>query len=179
MLLLGLMAFCAGYKHGNDAARLEAREQLAALETARAEANAQAEREARARIEEAAARADRLQGELVRKNQELEKERKNVNHRLKKVAEEARRDCAGLSPDWVRLYNKALGFGERAGGDSPATGESPDPAGQAGTAGPGLRTDALATPEDILAHARDYGNYCQNMAAAYEALIEYEENHGN
>ena len=36
-------------------------------------------------------------------------------------------------------------------------------AGQAGTARAGVRGDALATPEDVLAHVRDYGGYCRGL----------------
>lgn len=96
-----------------------------------------------------------------------QKERQTFDARLQKVALAARRDCAGLSRDWVRLYNEALGLAAGAGGGP--GGEGADPAGtaqnagQAGTAGTGIRGDALATPEDVLAHVRDYGGYCRGL----------------
>lgn len=54
--------------------------------------------------------------------------------------------------------------------------ESADPAGtvqntgQAGTARAGVRGDALATPEDVLAHVRDYGGYCRGLEVQLATL---------
>lgn len=45
------------------------------------------------------------------KTAELDAERASVNRRIRDVSEAARRDCAGLSDGWVRLYNEALGLG--------------------------------------------------------------------
>lgn len=86
----------------------------------------------------------------------------------------ARRDCAGLSAGWVRLYNEALGLA--AGAGSGPGSESADPAGtaappgQTGPAGTGVRGDALATPEDVLAHVRDYGGYCRGLEVQLATL---------
>ena len=33
-----------------------------------------------------------------------------------------------------------------------------------------------ATPEDVLAHVRDYGQYCRKLEAGYRALADYAEN---
>ena len=141
-------------------------QEVSEKEKARAEAVATAERDARERLEKETARVAALSAELSDARKKLAKERQTFDARLQKVALAARRDCAGLSSDWVRLYNEALGLAGSGGGPG---GEGADPAGtaqNAGQAGPtetGIRGDALATPEDVLAHARDYGGYCRGL----------------
>lgn len=115
-----------------------------------------------------------LSAELSDARQKLAKERQTFDARLQKVALAARRDCAGLSAGWVRLYNEALGLA--AGAGSGPGSESADPAGtaappgQTGPAGTGVRGDALATPEDVLAHVRDYGGYCRGLEVQLATL---------
>ena len=160
-------------------ARYEARiavlaEEVSQKDKARAEAVAEAERAAREKLEKETARMAVLSAELFDARQKLAKERQAFDARLKKVALAARRDCAGLSSDWVRLYNEAFGLAAGAGGgsgsqdtDSAGTAQN---AGQAGPARAGVRGDALATPEDVLAHARDYGGYCRGLEAQFATL---------
>ena len=142
-------------------------QEVSEKEKARAEAVATAERAARERLEKETARVAALSAELSDARKKLAKERQTFDARLQKVALAARRDCAGLSAGWVRLYNEALGLA--AGAGSGPGSESADPAGtaappgQTGPAGTGVRGDALATPEDVLAHARDYGGYCRGL----------------
>lgn len=135
-------------------------------EKARAEAVATAERAARERLEQEAARVASLSAELSDARAQLVKNRKDFDVRLKQVSLAAARDCAGLSADWVRLYNEALGLAGAGGGPG---GEGVDSAGaaaasgQAGPAGTGLRGGTLTTPEDVLTHVRDYGGYCRSL----------------
>ena len=141
-------------------------------EKARAEAVAAAERAARERLEKESARVASLSAELSDARKKLAKERQTFDARLQKVALAARRHCSGLSLEWVRLYNEALGLAAGAG----PGGEGADPAGtaqnagQAGTAGTGLRGDTLASPEDVLAHIRDYGGYCRGLESQLATL---------
>ena len=187
VLLMGTV-FLTGYTRGADGIRQEYEARIAVMEKdraqqeqARAEAMAVAEKSARERLAAATARGDRLALEVAQKTKELDTERTSVNRRLAHVAETARRDCAGLTADWVRLYNQALGLagtGTGRGSESGRTGpgnaaDAPEPAGAAGT---GIRPDALATPEDVLAHVRDYGQYCRKLEAGYRALANYAEN---
>ena len=172
--LLCVLSLFAGYIHGRDTAEEEAKAKIAAIQTTHAEAVASAEKSARERLAESAVLADRLQAELVNKNQELDKQRREFNRRLKDVSETARRDCAGLGADWVRLYNEALGLDNRSGNEASAPGKPADSSRSAGTSRAGVQPDTLTTPEDVLAHIRDYGGYCRSMEAAYSALIEYE-----
>lgn len=149
-------------------------QEVSEKEKARAEAVATAERDARERLEKETARVAALSAELSDARKKLAKERQTFDARLQKVALAARRDCAGLSRDWVRLYNEALGLAGSGGGPG---GEGADPAGtaqNAGQAGPtetGIRGDALATPEDVLAHVRDYGGYCRGLESQLATLV--------
>ena len=148
-------------------------QEVSEKEKARAEAVATAERAARERLEKETARVAALSAELSDARQKLAKERQTFDARLQKVAFAARRDCAGLSLDWVRLYNEALGLAGSGGGpgsetaDPAGTGEA---SGQTGPARAGVRGDALATPEDVLAHVRDYGGYCRGLESQLATL---------
>ena len=150
-------------------------EEVSQKDKARADAVAAAERAAREKLEKETARVAALSAELSDARQKLAKERQTFDARLQKVALAARRDCAGLSRDWVRLYNEAFSLAAGAGGGSGS--ENADPAGtaqnagQAGTAGTGIRGDALATPEDVLAHVRDYGGYCRGLESQLATLV--------
>lgn len=149
-------------------------QEVSEKEKARADAVAAAERDAREKLEKETARVAALSAELSGARQKLAKERQTFDARLQKVAVAARHNCAGLSRDWVRLYNEALGLAAGAGGGP--GGEGADPAGtaetpgQTGPAGTGIRGDALATPEDVLAHARDYGGYCRGLEVQLATL---------
>lgn len=148
-------------------------QEVSEKEKARAEAVAVAERAAREKLERESARVASLAAELSAARAQLAKNRKDFDARLQAVSLAAARDCRGLSADWVRLYNEALGLAGAGGGPR---GEGADPAGtaaparQAGPAGTGVRGDALATPEDVLAHVRDYGGYCRGLEAQLATL---------
>ena len=148
-------------------------EEVSQKDKARADAVAAAERAAREKLEKETARVAALSAELSDARQKLAKERQTFDARLQKVAVAAHHNCAGLSRDWVRLYNEALGLAGSGGGPG---GEGADPAGtaetpgQTGPAGTGIRGDALATPEDVLAHARDYGGYCRGFEVQLATL---------
>lgn len=149
-------------------------QEVSEKEKARADAVAAAERAARERLEKETARVAALSAELSDARKKLAKERQTFDARLQKVALAARRDCAGLSSDWVRLYNEAFGLAAGAGGGPGSQDADPAgtaaPPGQTGPAGTGIRGDALATPEDVLAHARDYGGYCRGLEVQLATL---------
>ena len=187
LLLAGLLAawwgYAAGTRHTSE--RYEA--ELAAINAAhaeqertRTEAVAAAERQARERLAAETVRGEKLARELAAKTAELDAERASVNRRIRDVSEKARRDCAGLPAGWVRLYNEALyGSGHSAGNEGSAPGGAHDAPGSAGTARAGIQPDALATPEDVLAHIRDYGGYCRKLEAGYRALITFYNDGGS
>ena len=183
LLALCLLTFLAGYVRGDHVTGLDYEFRIASLkadwaerEKARAEAVAVAERQSRERLAAATALGEKLASELAAKNAELDAERASVTKRLKDAAETARRDCAGLSDSWVRLYNEALGLagsGDSAGREGPASGGAHDAPGSAGAARAWIQQDALATPEDVLAHVRDYGGYCRKLEAGYRAAVAF------
>lgn len=177
-----LLALLAGYVQGDHVTSLAYEARIASIyaahaeqERARAEAVAAAEKNARERLAAETARGEKLARELAAKNTELDAERASVNRRIRDVSEAARRDCAGLSAGWVRLYNEALGLGSghNAGNEGSAPGGAHDAPGPPGAAGARVQPDALATPEDVLAHVRDYGGYCRKLEAGYRGLADY------
>ena len=186
-LAICLAALLAGYLYGRDTAEQEGNARIAALQAAwaerersRAEAVAAAEKSARERLAAATERGDRLAAELTNTARELDAARADLNRRIRHVSETARRDCPGLPAGWVRLYNEALGLagpdaGRGAGSEGEGSGGAADASGSAGAAGAGLQSDTLTTPEDVLAHIRDYGGYCRRLEAGYRALIDYEK----
>ena len=155
-------------------------QEVSEKEKARAEAVATAERAARERLEKETARVAALSAELSDARKKLAKERQTFDARLQKVALAARRDCAGLPAGWVRLYNEALyGSYHSAGNEGSAPGGAYDAPGSAGAAGARVQPDTLATPEDVLAHVRDYGGYCRKLEAGYRALITFYNDGGS
>ena len=178
-VLVCVVIYGAGVWRGLDVVTEEYEAKIATMnathaeqERARAEAVAAAEKNARERLAAETARGEKFARELAVKTAELDAERASVNRRIRDVSEKARRDCAGLSLEWVRLYNEALGFGagHSAGNEGSAPGGTHDAPGSAGAARAGVQPDALATPEDVLAHIRDYGLYCRRLEAGYRAL---------
>lgn len=182
-VLVCVVIYGAGVWRGLDVVTEEYEARIAAMnaaraeeEKARAEAVAAAERRAHEALVAATARGEKLARELAAKTAELDAERASINKRIRDVSEKARRDCAGLSREWVRLYNEALGLAGSyysAGNEGSALGGADDAPGSAGTAHAGVRQDALATPEDVLAHVRDFGGYCRKLEAGYRGLVDY------
>lgn len=182
-VLVCVVIYGAGVWRGLDVVTEEYEARIAAMnaaraeeERARAEAVAAAERQAHEALVAATARGEKLTRELAAKTAELDAERASINKRIRDVSEKARRDCAGLSREWVRLYNEALGLAGSyysAGNEGSALGGADDAPGSAGTAHAGVRQDALATPEDVLAHVRDFGGYCRKLEAGYRGLVDY------
>lgn len=179
-VLVCVVIYGAGVWRGLDVVTEEYEARIATINAAhaeqertRAEAVAAAEKNARERLAAETARGEKFARELAVKTAELDAERASINKRIRDVSEKARRDCAGLSREWVRLYNEALGLAGSyysAGNEGSAPGGAHDAPGSAGTARAGVQPDALATPEDVLAHIRDYGLYCRRLEAGYRAL---------
>lgn len=183
-VLVCVVIYGAGVWRGLDVVTEEYEAKIAVMnavraeeERARAEAVAAAERQAHEALVAATARGEKLARELATKTAELDAERASVNRRIRDVSEKARRDCAGLPAGWVRLYNEALGLAPAAPeASAPAAGIGA-PAGSASATGAGVRSGAsvMVSPEDLLAHARDYGGYCRNLRAQAEALLAVEK----
>lgn len=184
VVLLCAACCAAGYVRGFGIAETRGRALLAEQAEASASerealavAMAEAERLARQRLEAEAERAAAIAGELSETRNRLAAERQAFTRRMARVAEDASRHCAGLSAGWARLYNEALGLAPAAPeASAPAAGIGA-PAGSASATDAGVRSGAsvMVSPEDLLAHARDYGGYCRNLRAQAEALLAVEK----
>lgn len=186
-LLVCLVAGCLGYWRGAQVTNLECRTRMAELDTrhaaedrARAEAVALAEKNARERLQTEVSRGHALSMQLETAQAELDTERASINQRIADVSQTAARDCRGLGADWVRVYNEALGLASATRSHSGAGSQSPGAAGTvaspagAESARAGVQRNALTTPQDVLAHVRDYGAYCRKLASGYRALVAWE-----
>ncbi len=87
----------------------------------------------------------------------------------KRIADATRTDgmhFTGLGADSLRLYRAALGYPERDPGVSAANARDAGAAGDAAASGGGL------PPEDLLAHATDYGRWCQQLDAQLNGYLQ-------
>ncbi len=150
---------------------------MSAIREDHAQALAVAEAIARKQLQAEAARANALEAEYLAARRVIANQSRTIsNQRIIHASthiDTADGTCR-FGPEWVRLYNEAIGAG---GGGNAVPGTAPGPAGdtraaQAADTGilPGGRT---VTPEDILAHARDYGRRNRAMEAQLTALIAW------
>ena len=175
------LAFGTGYRAGFEKADAARRAEVAELsakaeswKAAQAQAWADAERKAREELEAAQARANSLASRLDRSKREHAAKVRDITRRIPHAT--AGLDCA-FGPDFVRLYNEAIGAAACGSGDG-AVPQAASPAPVAGApdaapaVGPGLRSIRAVTPADILAHIRDFGARSQAMEAQLDALID-------
>ncbi|MCG8993232.1 hypothetical protein LH427_09630 [Laribacter hongkongensis] len=90
----------------------------------------------------------------------------------KRIADATRTDgmrFTGLGADSLRVYRAALGYPERDPGVPPADTPDAGAANNAATPGGGL------PPEDLLAHAADYGQWCQQQSAQLSAYLRLHQ----
>jgi hypothetical protein len=168
-----------GYNRGYDRADAERRAQVAELHAAHSLALAEAEAEARARLVQATARAAEAERGYLAAQDTIAAQRRELTNR--RIAD-ASRDvdvsdgACRFGREWVRLYNEAIGARAGDGGDAvPGTAADADAgAGGAAAADAGILPGAAAvTPEDILAHIRDYGHRCRDIEARLLGLQEW------
>lgn len=185
LLLCGLAAW-RGHAAGYAKAEALGNAQVARLEAVQAQALAKAEALARQRLAEETARAADIERQYLAAQRNLRAARLEItNRRIADASRDVAPDPAGRCrfPDgWVRLYNAALGIGDRADAVSAPAPGAPGAAGAGAAPGsgvlPGAAGAAAVTPEDILAHARDYGGRCQALEAQLRALIQWAEGRG-
>ena len=170
-VLVALALFCGGYWYGHSREHSARVAEVASLTAGYAQAQAQAERLAREHLEAQAHRAATLAVELDEARRDIGSRVTIVTKRIPYAASAAP-DCR-FGREFVRLYNQALYPG---GGTLPAGPGAPgtdQDSRAAGPAGPGVFPGApaiTATPEDLLAHVRDYGAWAQGLAAQLRAL---------
>jgi hypothetical protein len=113
-----------------------------------------------ARQQQEQARADKLERDLLTTQEQLS----NANKQLKKgISHALKNDGAttcGLGPDSLRLYRSGLGYPPDPGDRDTLPSTTGNAVAHSGTAsGPG---EGLP-PGDLLAHAADYGQWCQQL----------------
>ena len=169
LLVLAVVAggYWAGYSRA-DAARLA---EVAALKAGYAEAYAKAQQEARERLEEETGRANALAVKLQEEKGRIVVQTKVITRRIKDAARSA--PGCRFGPDFVRLYNEALGYGGGALPEGPAPAGAGDDPGAAPAAGPGVLPERAVSPEDLLAHVRDYGAWSRSVQAQTRALAAF------
>lgn len=144
---------------------------------------ADAERTARLKLEAETVRANTLAAELMQTRSRLADARREFSRRIAAYAAQYTAVAGPVfGPDFVRLYNEAIGLAFAAG-----SGPMPEDAAAAGTgatahAAPGADARLLRNASgvgvsgaDILAHIRDYGGRCRELEAQVNGLINFAE----
>ncbi|WP_236608410.1 MULTISPECIES: hypothetical protein [Pseudodesulfovibrio] len=186
VLLVGLLTGYAawrGYHAGYERADAERRAEVSGIRADHALALAEAESRARAMLEAETARTYALERQYLDATKTIAAQRRQITNRR---IEDASRNVAAVDgrclfgPDWVRLYNEAIGAGDS---DRAVPGAAPGPdaaATAAQTAGAWIPRGGgplmpAVTPQDILAHIRDYGARCRELEAQLNGLIDWAE----
>lgn len=110
-------AFVSGYGYGTTLTSTKYKTKLAELESKYAKAAqvqfqavAEAEQHARLRLQRETERVRSIMKELHTVRQSLIKERKASKGNIRNASQVATHYCVGLPPEWVRVYNQALGL---------------------------------------------------------------------
>ncbi|AXE29760.1 hypothetical protein DK842_07585 [Chromobacterium phragmitis] len=164
-LLLPLLAAAGGYALGCGQSRhyWQTKLQAAVAEMQAADSRAQQQRQAAALEQQRQwrQRTDQLESRLLRQQQALQAQQRRHAQRIDDVTRNDGSRFTGLGPDSLRLYRQLLGYSD------PLPGAQSLPAGAAAqTAGP----DAGLPASDLLAHAADYGDWCQQLEQRLVAL---------
>lgn len=177
MAVLVALAAWRGYRAGYAASDLERQAEVAAIRASHFQALATAEATARQRMETATVHALNMERQYLAAKKTIAKQSQELtNQRIAHASQDV--DTADgtcrFGPEWVCAYNAALG-----------TGNSCDPLSRtaSGSVGENGTTQAVdtgilqggpaVTPEDILAHARDYGQWARATHAQCNALIDW------
>jgi hypothetical protein len=171
-LLACLACSWAGYRHGYSSAKDKGDKVMAELRRDHADAVAEANAKALDRYTKEAERANTAASDLLTARRSLATTRTLITKEIPHAT--AGLDACAFGPDFLRLYNRALGL--RAD-------PLPAPAGSGGAAGdpaaaaaPDARLHAdqpvAANAADLLTHATDYGVWCQGVAAQRDALLQ-------
>lgn len=191
VLLAGLLAVVLafgggvwlGWSKGHASATAAGEAKYNALESAYAQAQAEAERQAREKISAEAARANKIERELLVARKKLAARARRITNRRIEDASHNATVSGGvvvLGLDVLRLVNEAVGLG---GAGQPVPYSSPGAGGAAGAAqapGPGVLPGgdgghATVSVADMLAYWRYYGARCRGIEAQLNALIDWAE----
>ena len=193
LLLLVLVAMLAGSVIGYGIARLEFNAaqtqsakalsdksaELAELKItyanekrALAEKQSQALAGALAKQQEYNQKANQLSGELLKTQQELSQTQQKLKRSIANATQHDGAAFTGLGPDSLRLYQTALGY---TSGDLCV---SDTQRGNAGNTSETSCTGSGLPPEDLLSHASDYGEWCQQLEVKLKKLNEFYQQTG-
>ncbi|AUH53184.1 hypothetical protein CXB49_21510 [Chromobacterium sp. ATCC 53434] len=164
-LLLPVVTAAAGYAAGHAQserywqAALQAR--VGALQTARAIEIQRQQADALASQQAWRQRVDQLESRVLVQQQTLQQWQ---NQQARRIDDATRHDgdrFTGLGPDSLRLYRQLLGYSAELPGAQPLS---------AGAAAEAAGADAGLPAPDLLAHAADYGAWCQQLEQRLVAL---------
>ncbi|MDH0341368.1 hypothetical protein [Chromobacterium haemolyticum] len=164
-LLAAGLAYPLGLRHGAEGWRARLAEQRAADQGRQAAEAERAQRQLQAALQQQQRLSEllgRQEARLLSQQQDLQQRLQDQKQRIEYVVQQDGGRYGGLGPDSLRLYRQVLGYTAAA---VPAT----DPVSianphQAASAGAGLPA------ADLLAHATDYGAWCQQLEQRLTAL---------
>lgn len=110
--------------------------------------------------------AHQVSWELLLTKQQLEVTQRQLKQRIPNAVRTDGPRFTGLGPDSLRLYRQLLGYSASGEADLPAA-----DAGHVGEAAAAAGTEAGLSPADLLDHAADYGQWCQQLDAQLSAYI--------
>ncbi|QOZ82250.1 MULTISPECIES: hypothetical protein [Chromobacterium] len=164
-LLAACLAYPLGLRHGAEGWRARLAEQRAAdqgrqaAEAERAQRQLQAALQQQQRLRELLGRQE---ARLLSQQRDLQQRLQDQKQRIEYVVQQDGGRYGGLGPDSLRLYRQVLGYStaSMSATDSVSI-ANPN---QAAAAGAGLPA------ADLLAHAADYGAWCQQLEQRLTAL---------
>lgn len=116
--------------------------------------------------------ANQLSGELIKAQQELSRTQQKLKRSIANATQHDGAAFTGLGPDSLRLYQTALGY---------TSSDLCVPDTQRGNAGNTSETSCTSSglpPEDLLSHASDYGEWCQQLEVKLKKLNEFYQQTG-
>ncbi|MBN3006370.1 hypothetical protein JW897_21745 [Chromobacterium alkanivorans] len=116
-----------------------------------------------------AEQANKLGWKLLQTQGQLAQSQAQLRERITDATRNDGQAWTGLGPDSLRVYRAALGYTE--------SGVSAADTGDAAKAGQAAAADAGIPPADLIAHAVDYGRWCQELEAKFDAHAALQGGH--
>ena len=164
-LLAAGLAYPLGLRHGAEGWRARLAEQRAADQGRQAAEAERAQRQLQAALQQQQRLSEllgRQEARLLSQQQDLQQRLQDQKQRIEYVVQQDGGRYGGLGPDSLRLYRQVLGYS--AASMSATDSVSIANPNQAAAAGAGLPA------ADLLAHAADYGAWCQQLEQRLTAL---------
>ena len=164
-LLAAGIAYPLGMRHGAESWRARLAEQQAADQRREAAQAEQAQRQWQAAMQQQRRLqqlASQQEDRLLRQQQGLQQKLQAQKQRIEYVVQQDGGRYGGLGPDSLRLYRQILGYPAAAvpAADAVSTTDSHQT----------TAADAGLPAADLLAHAADYGAWCQQLEQRLTAL---------